>query len=531
LVLKLFQSVKKLERNSSYTIILVFLAIYSAIYSIYGYTNDSYGLLKNIDFCIFIIFLLDILIKLILLFSLKLIKTKNKFSHAVSPTLFIIDIIALLPDIAEIMFSLAMPNMKALRVLRSLKLLRLLRVFTKNKSLQRSLKNLLRYKLYGASLILVINISASICILALFSFLNYEYLAMNDGVVSFSNSLSWAYNCFTQPFKTLTAVNGTFPKIMSFVLSCFGIILFAGIVAIANGAYRNLFVILDKGEFMERLETGDFLIFGWNHMIPTLCEHIINGHNAKVTVIANYNKELTIKEAMSKKKLNNIFNHSSFKYIKADYSRIDTLEKLNIYKAQKIVIVHDEHLEINKNENEFNNNRDAKILFTLNATNHAIKNAIKYKLIKKSPKIICEIFNNSNSYLFESFSDVEILSKENLLANLFSQSIIQDNLLTIYQKLLAIDDKEIYLIPFLKEENNITNYYDYLLKFAKKGVGLIGISFNGKNDRDSETFLSPSKDIINEIIIRFPIDQYTPSLIVIAEDLSVISALKNEFFL
>lgn len=282
---------------------------------------------------------------------------------------------------------------------------------------------------------------------------------------------------------------------------------------------------------MTKVRKGDLVIVGWNHLIPNLIRHAIDHMKHRVVVVAGYDKSLI------RKKLEDIhsvelFQNPMFEYVNLDYSNQDLLRQLKIDRARKIVIVYDEDLKIDSTSPQSSGNaRDARIMFTLKKIRHLLANSKE----PTKPSVICEIFRMSNKELFDEYPDVEIICKESLFANVFSQSVIHDDVLNIYKKLLRTEGKEIYLLPVDSIKKQLTQrsvgsalmYFEYLENLSRAGYGLMGIYFKNLKGGKSGVVISPSESELNTLDDRFDPGSYQANLILLAEDVHVVETIRQ----
>ncbi|WP_412463316.1 hypothetical protein [Halobacteriovorax sp. RT-2-6] len=465
--------------------------------------------------------------KIVVYVGEKLKNSKVKFSGLFSLSFTLVDLVALVPDIVSHIFGSHLIDLKALRALRALKLLRLSRVFSKNKLLFDYILNFFRYRLYGQGLVLGINLSVLVVFGAVFSFVHYEYLVyLGKSNIALSNSINWGLNIFISPYgESYTNAPSNSLKVIAFIGSSFGLFVYASIIGVFSNMYDGIFDIMDKGVGMTTIKKDDFVIVGWNNLIPSLCEHVVKTLGRRVVVVAGMDK-LKVRDAFENSSCGEVvFNHSLFEYVKTDYSCKDELEKINIWHASKIVIVYDEEVK-EGNESSFysGNIKDAKILFTMKTILHMLKKH------GADTRIVCEIFSKSNTGLFEDYPEVEIVSKESLFSNVFSQVVLQDDILNVYKRLLKTEDKELYVVPFQDGNYQIadcpSNYYSYQENFSKQGVGVIGLYFASFMGERSGVILSPSETELKNAIDNYPKNRFKPNFILLAESPQVLDEFK-----
>jgi hypothetical protein len=414
-------------------------------------------------------------------------------------------------------------------------------LFTKNKAVFEGILNFFRYKLYGQGLVLGANLAVLLVFGSIFSFMHHEYSVYLGIDTSFKESINWGLEIFTSPYgDSYKNALGPLLKVTAFLGSTFGLFVYASIIGVLSNTYKGIFEIIDKGVGMASVKKGDFVIVGWNHMIPKLVEHITDANEQRAIVLGSFDKS-EIRNRFESAHAASVYNNPKFEYINVDYSNADELDKLAIWEAERIVIVYDEDIGITQGDTiNSANARDARILFTMKT----IKNLFKgVKNVSSFPKIICEVFCKTNKALFSDYPDVEIISKESLFSNVFSQSVLQDDVLNVYKRLLKKEGKEIYLMD-LKEDENVEGYFNYLTEFAERGYGLVGLYYRAKNETDdgiwgsdkfnekrkTRIFLSPTQSEVCEAQSNCAdSDKYDAKFIILAEDPQSMEELKMKY--
>lgn len=506
-----------LEDNTMYTVSMFILALVSGIESVFQFSFGKVLLPAWVDHFIFFAFCTDLGLKFAIFFFKKLFEDSAiRFSSLFNTTFATIDLVSLVPDLIGLFVGTYFIDLKIIRIVRAFKLLRLTRIISKNKRIIRSVNNFFRYRLYGQSLVFGMNLFALGFFCSLIAFINFEYSVYKYSHGDIVDSFKWAMNLFTSPFgKSYESSESSFLQIMAFIGSSLGLFIYASIIGVLSNVYKGLFDILDKGVSMTTIKKGDFVIIGWNHLIPTLVKHIIETQEKRAVVISGFDKSEIRKQFESMHDLD-VFNNPNFEYSKLDYSNSNELQRMNIWNANKIVIVYDEDILLTQGDS-FNtgNARDAKVLFTLKIVKNLIGNR-QYK-----PRIMCEVFNKANKFLFDEYSDIEIISKESLFSNVFSQSVIQDEILNVYKRLLKTEDKELYIVPFDSEEGQlareVSDYYECQKKYSTSGIGLIGLYFRCKNGGRAGVVISPSENELLQANKAYASENFIRNFILLAE--------------
>lgn len=508
-----------LDNNSYYTAVLSILALITGAESILEFSYNKLFIPAWFDNLVFILFILDFIGRFLVFFAYKYEERKTKYSSLFSIPFTIIDMVALVPDVAGLFLGTGQMDLKAIRAIRAFKLLRVTRLFTKNKLVLHAVLNFFRYKLYGQGLVFGANLSVLVVFGGVFSFVHYEYSIYEGLSTSLRESLNWGLEIFTDPYgNSYKSANGLLLKATAFLGSTIGLFVYASIVGVLSNTYKGIFDIIDKGVGMTSIKKGDFVILGWNHLIPNLVEHITSVNNQRAVVLGSFEKG-EIRNRFDSSHASHVYNNPKFEYMNIDYTNAEELKKLNIWQSEKIVIVYDEGIAMSAGDNSSAGNaRDARILFTMKT----IKNI--FRTIKSEtvlPKILCEVFCKSNKDLFREDEDVEIISKESLFSNVFSQSVVQDDILNVYKRLLKTDDKELYIVPFQSEAGVIAtspeDYYEQQSSFSRDGIGLVGLYFKREDGGKAGVIISPSEKELKEAHQKYSNSEYDPNYILLAE--------------
>ncbi|WP_127716743.1 ion transporter [Halobacteriovorax sp. HLS] len=518
-----------LENNVYYTAFLSILALVTGLESVFDFSFGKKFTHEYFDYGVFGIFAFDFLLKIIVYAREKFENSKIAFGGLFSIPFTFVDFIALVPDVISLIIGTQQIDLKALRALRALKLLRLTRVFSKNKRMFNYVLNFFRYKLYGQSLVFGANFAILFIFGSVFSFIHYEYSVYSDLIPSVRASINWGLNIFIDPYgSSYSESNSMLLKGVSLVGSTFGLFVYASIIGVFSNLYSGIFEIIDKGVGMTTIKKGDFVIIGWNHLIPSVAEHIVSANKQRVVLVTASDKSQVRKLFENVPGGADIFNNPLFEYVNTDYSSRDELERLNIWNAEKIVIVYDDNISGDLGDNYSSANaRDAKILFTMKT----IRGLVRQHNSKS--RIVCEVFCKSNKHLFGEYSDVEIISKESLFSNVFSQSVAQDEILNVYKRLLKTEDKELYIVPFSDTSGSIghdpKDYYDYQASYSRQGIGLVGLYFTSMKGGKAGVILSPSEAELEEAVAKYTLEQYVPSFILLAESPEELELFKKSY--
>ena len=62
--------------------------------------------------------------------------------------------------------------------------------------------------------------------------------------------------------------------------------------------------------------------------------------------------------------------------------------------------------------------------------------------------------------------------------------------------------------------------------FSRKGIGLLGIYYKSKKRKKGRVVLSPPECDVKKLSDNYPLDEYDPCFILLAEDPNVVESLK-----
>ena len=361
----------------------------------------------------------------------------------------IIDILSILP-----FFLLFMDiNLSSLRAIRLIRIIRIFKLFRLRKTLKK-LFNVHSFATASLPLQSLILIGTSILLIYLFS---YGYSSISESAL-----------IFLDPPK-IAELHSSFHIAIGILELIIGLFIGGALISIITSSL---------GQIIKSINSGYFPYSGSRHLI------VINQNSKLDFIFDEINKyylgeqeEQNIVVLLQpslvqefKKKLQ-LYTNLDITTIAGNTLQWDSYERININKADKIILLLSEDQKINENK------KTAKFITShTNFSNKKLSFVIETEKIEYSSEIYDYIFGQlTNPYT--------LVNNNDLIGKILNRSVVNYDYFKIYSELLSFDNNEFYIVDYL-------DIFEESLSFKKASLQLSSSILVGLV-RESKVLLNP----------------------------------------
>jgi len=363
----------------------------------------------------------------------------------------LIDIISILP-----FFLLFLDfNIAVLRIIRLVRFIRIFKLF-RLKKLLKKVFNIYSFATANLWLQSFILISMSSLLIYLFSY-------------GYNNSIRESALVFLDP-PQIAELDSSFHIVLGIFELIIGLFVGGSLISIITSALEQIVNSINSGYFTAK-ESNHIVIINQNSKLDFIFDEInkyYEGEEDEESIVILLE---TLQVEEFKKELIQ-YTHLDITVIAGNTLQWSSYERVNLNKAQKMILLLSEEQKINENE------KIAKFITShTNFSNKRLSFVIETEQFEYSDEIY--------DYIFQSLPNhYTLVNNSDLIAKILNRSVVNYNYFKVYSELLSFDGNEFYTVDYLDIFDKPLSFKDASLQLSQ--TVLIGIV------RENKVLLNPT---------------------------------------